>query len=285
MGFYLSILTFTFITIIGVTGIFLITGLTGLFSLGQASFMAIGAYTAGILMIKFQVPFVVATILAILVGLLFGLVVGLPTLRLRRDYIALVTFGFGEAVIAILNNLTSITGGAMGLSGIPMKTNFTLALISAIVCIIFARNYKYSKYGRQCMALKSDELAAKAMGIDVKRVKLTTFLVASGLTAYAGVLYGSFTTYVDPSTFGWTRSAEWIIILFFGGLNSLTGAIFSSLALGSLPELLRFASSWRLVIYAVIVLLILNFRPTGIFGEYELNLKTLKKDLLRTNRK
>jgi len=270
MGLIVSVLIFTSISIIGVLGVFFITGLTGMFSLGQASFMAIGAYSSGILVTQFNLPFPLAIIAGIALGVLFGFIVGLPTIRLRTDYIALVTFGFGEAIIAILNNMTNITGGAMGLSGIPNYTTLPLALGSAAFCVFLAVNFKYSKFGRQCIALKNDELAARSMGIHVERIKMTTFLLAAGITAYAGVLYGFYTTYVDPGIFNWNRSAEWIIMVFFGGMGSITGAIVSSVILGTLPEILRFASEWRIVLYCVIVLLVINFRPMGMFGEREL---------------
>jgi branched-chain amino acid transport system permease protein len=276
MSFLVSVLTFTAINLIGVMGVFVLTGMTGLFSLGQASFMAIGAYGAGVLVVLFKIPFIIAVSLAMIAALVFGYVVGMPTIRLRRDYIALVTFGFGEAIIAILNNTTNITGGAMGLSGIPQHTTLTGALISALAALWLVRNFKYSKYGRQCLALKSDELAAKAMGIDVNRIKLVTFLFSAALTSYAGVLYGFYTTYVDPGLFDWTRSAEWIIIVFFGGIGSLTGAVVSAVVLGMLPEALRFASEWRIFLYSVIVIVVINFRPKGMFGEWELNPRSLR---------
>jgi len=279
MSFIISVITFTSINIISVLGVFLITGMTGLFSLGQASFMAIGAYIAGMLVIKLGFPFPIAIIIAVISGIIFGLIVGLPTVRLRRDYIALVTFGFGEAIIAVLNNTVNVTGGAMGLCGIPKYTTMWLAIGSMVFCIFLVINFKYSKFGRQCMALKSDEIAAKSTGINVAKVKLITFLFTSALTSYAGVLYGFYTTYIDPSFFGWTRSAEWIIIVFFGGVNSLTGTIFSAIVLGTLPEILRFASEWRIFVYCTIVILIINFRPAGIFGEYELNIKTFESDI------
>ncbi|HWR41887.1 branched-chain amino acid ABC transporter permease [Sporomusa sp.] len=276
MEYILSSLTFTGITLIGVLGVYLITGLTGLFSLGQAAFMAVGAYVSAVLVKTFDLPFPVAVIVAIAVGLLAGLLVGLPTVKLRRDYISLVTLGFGETIIAVLNNSTNITGGAMGLSGIPQITNFPIVLASVIVCLLIVISYKYSKYGRQCLALRSDELAAKAMGIDVNKLKLTTFLLASAMTSYAGVLYGFFTSYVEPGAYGWQVSAEWTIIVFVGGINSLTGTIVATILLTGLPELLRAASEWRIVVYCVIVLLIINFRPKGIFGEFEFSLKTIK---------
>jgi branched-chain amino acid transport system permease protein len=276
MNYIITTLTFTGITLIGVLGAYLVTGLTGLFSFGQAAFLAIGAYVSAVL-VKNAVPFPMAALLAIATGAGFGLIVGFPTVRLRRDYISLVTFGFGEAIIAVLNNSANATGGAMGLSGIPQYTSPVGVLLSVVACLFVVRNYKYSRYGRQCQALKSDELAAKAMGINVTRLKLVTFVLAAAMTSYAGVLYGFFTTYVEPGAFGWTVSAQWIIIVFVGGINSLTGAAVAAVFLTALPELLRAASEWRITIYCVIVLLIINLHPSGLFGDYEFSFKSLRR--------
>lgn len=272
MEFYLSIITFTLISIISVTGVYALTGLTGMFSLGQAVFMAIGAYAAATLVVKVGLPFGLAAVIAVTISVTIGFIVGLPIVRLRRDYISLMTLGFGEAITALLNQMVSLTGGANGFSGIPKQTTFSLTLISAMVCVALVAYFKKSKFGRQCIALKSDELAAKAMGINVPRIKMTVFLFSVALTAYAGVLYAFFTTYVEPGIFGWKKSAEWVIMVFFGGVNSLTGSIFSTVILTALPETLRFASEYRMVFYAVLVLLIINFKPAGLFGEYELTL-------------
>ncbi len=277
MEYVVSTLTFTGIALIGVLGAYMVTGLTGLFSFGQAAFLAIGAYVSAVLYKDVGLPLPVAALAAMIVGLGAGLLVGLPTVRLRRDYISLVTFGFGEAIIAVLNNTANITGGAMGLSGVPQHTGFVLVVVSVLVCIAVVISYKNSKYGRQCLALRNDELAAKSMGIDVERLKLLTFLIAAAMTSYAGVLYVFYTTYVEPGAFGWTVSAEWMIIVFVGGVNSLTGAVFATVLLTGLPEFLRFASEWRIAIYCVIVILILNFRPSGIFGEHEMSLRFLKR--------
>ena len=272
MNYYIEILTNVGISLIGVLSVFVISGMTGLFSLGQASFMAIGAYTAGILAKNTGLGMAPCLLLAVLVGGLFGFIIALPTVRLRRDYIALITFGFGQAVIAVLNNLTSITGGAMGLMSIPKYTTPLLVLISVIVISFLVWNLKKSRFGRQCMALKSDEIAARAMGINVNRIKLQAFVVASMITAYGGALYAFHTTYVDPTIFVWNRSAEWLIIVFFGGLNSLTGALLSGIVLGVLPELLRALSNLRIIIYSVLVLLVINFRPQGLLGAYEFSI-------------
>jgi branched-chain amino acid transport system permease protein len=275
--YLVSTLTFTGIALIGVLGTYMVTGLTGLFSFGQAAFLAIGAYVSAVLFKNLNFPLPFAAIVAMATGCAAGLIVGLPTVRLRRDYISLVTFGFGEAIIAVLNNTTNITGGATGLSGVPQKTGFLLVVVSLAVCLAIVISYKNSKYGRQCLALRSDELAARSMGINVERLKLVSFLIASVMTSFAGVLYVFYTTYVEPGAFGWVVSAEWMIIVFVGGVNSLTGAVVSTVLLTGLPEFLRFASEWRVAIYCIIVILILNFRPSGIFGEHELSLGWLRR--------
>lgn len=285
MNYYIEILTNVGISLIGVLSVFVISGMTGLFSLGQASFMAIGAYTAGLLAKNTSLGLAPCLLLAVIVGGLFGFIIALPTVRLRRDYIALITFGFGQAVIAVLNNLTSITGGAMGLMSIPKYTTPLLVLISVIVISFLVWNLKKSRFGRQCMALKSDEVAARAMGINVNRIKLQAFVVASMITAYGGALYAFHTTYVDPTIFVWNRSAEWLIIVFFGGLNSLTGALLSGVVLGVLPELLRALSNLRIIIYSVLVLLVINFRPQGLLGAYEFSITRLWNRICGVNMK
>ena len=281
MDYFLSTVVFTGITLVGVLGVYLITGLTGLFSLGQAAFMAIGGYVAAVLVKNLNVPVPLAVVAAIATGTLAGLLVGYPTVRLRRDYISLVTLGFGEAIVAVLNNSANITGGAMGISGIPQLTTLPVLGVSVVVCLAIVILYKNSKYGRQCLALRSDELAAKSMGIDVCRIKLVTFLLASAITSYSGVLFGFYTTYLEPAAFNWVISAEWTIIVFVGGVNSLTGAVLATILLSGLPELLRFAAEWRIAIYCVIVLLIINYRTSGIMGECELTWSAVQRLWMR----
>jgi len=258
------------ITITAVVGVYILTGLTGMFSLGQAAFMAIGAYTSGILVVRYGFPFPAACILAILITVLIGFIVGLPTVRLRQDYISLVTLGFGEAITSFLNQSVQLTGGASGFSGIPPITTLPLALVSTIIVIAIVVWFKTSKYGRQCIAVRNDPLAAGAVGVNVARIRMIAFLFSVAVSAWAGCLYAFFTCYVDPSGFGWRKSADWVIMVFFGGVNSLTGAIFAALLLTGLPELLRFLAYYRTIIYAALVILIINFKPEGIFGQWEL---------------
>jgi branched-chain amino acid transport system permease protein len=281
---YASIFIQIFITMTSVVGVFVLTGMTGMFSLGQAAFMAIGAYMSGILVVNGGLPFPLACVIAVATAVGIGFLVGLPTVRLRRDYISLVTLGFGEAINALLNRMTKITGGAAGFSGIPRKTTFTLALVSVVAVIMLVRWFKLSKYGRQCVAVRSDELAAKAVGINVPRIKMIAFLLSVAVTAYAGCMYAFFTTYVDPSVFGWKTSADWVIMVFFGGASSLTGAVLAAVILSGLPELLRVLAEYRSIFYAVLVLLVINFKPAGLLGGWELTPANLRKLFTRRER-
>ena len=270
-----NVLTQVFITLIAVSGIYVLTGLTGMFSLGQAAFMAIGSYVSGLLVIRAHVPFALAALLAVAGATLIGYVIGYPVVRLRRDYISLVTLGFGEAIAALLNRMTTLTGGASGLTGIPRLVGLPLAFVSAVLAIALAAFFKTSKYGRQCIALKGDELAAKAMGINVTRVKMIAFLLSVALTSYSGVLYAFYMSYVDPTGFGWKKS----------GVNSLTGSTLGAFILSALPQALRGLQNYRYVIYAVLVLLILNFKPSGLLGEWELTPRNLQQAFAKLGKK
>ena len=271
-----NILTQVFITLIAVSGVYVLTGLTGMFSLGQAAFMAIGAYASGLLVIRAHIPFVLACIIAVAMATGIGFLIGYPVVRLRRDYISLVTLGFGEAIAALLNRMTTLTGGANGLTGIPRIVGLGITLVSAVAALTLVAFFKTSKYGRQCIALRGDELAAKAMGINVTKVKMTAFLLSVALTSYSGCLYAFYMSYVDPSGFGWKKSADWVIMVFFGGVNSLTGSTLGAFILSALPQVLRGLQNYRYVIYAVIVLIILNFKPSGLLGEWELSIRGIR---------
>lgn len=276
MDYALSVVTSISISMIGVLAVFIITGLSGMFSVGTASFMLIGAYTAGMLATSCGMPMPVGIIAGMGVGMLLAYAIGFPTVKLRMDYVALVTFGFGEAIVAFINNMTSVTGGALGLSGINKETTPVIALIALVAVIFVVYSYSKSKYGRQSIAIKNNPLAAAAMGINVNSIKLLSFVLAGGIAAFAGVLYVYHTTFVEPSGFGWLKSADWIIIVFVGGINSLTGAVLSGLLLCGLPEVLRSMGEWRIVIYCVIVLVIVNFRPQGLFGKFEFSIAGIR---------
>ena len=285
MRLSLYVLTQGCITLVSVCAIYILTGLTGMFSLGSAAFMAIGAYVSGLLVLKLGMNMYLAFLLAIIAAVAVGYVIGFPVVRLRRDYISLVTLGFGESIAQLILLLSQYTGGAFGLIGVPRKVNVGFTVIAAALAIALTALFKTSKYGRQCIAIKSDELAAKAMGINTSRVKMIAFLLSCGLTAFAGCMYAFYVGYVGPTDFGWKKSADWVIMVFFGGVNSLTGSIFGGAFLTFLPQYMQSLNKYRYIVYAVLVLFILNFKPNGIFGEWELTPRNMKKALKKFDRK
>ena len=178
MKLFLYVLTQVCITLVSVCGIYILTGLTGMFSLGSAAFMAIGAYISGLLVLKAGLNMFAAFAAAIIFSVIIGYVIGFPIVRLRRDYISLVTLGFGESIAQLILLLSQYTGGAFGLIGVPRRVDVWFTLISAIIVITLTAFFKTSKFGRQCIAVKSDELAAQAMGINAARIKMTAFLTS-----------------------------------------------------------------------------------------------------------
>jgi len=263
--FYLKVLEITSLYTILVLGVYLMTGLTGLFSLGQGGFVSIGAYTAAIAYMRFGVPFPLALALAVIMGAVLGFLVGIPTLRLRRDYFLLVTFGLGEMVRAGLLYLAQLTGGALGMAGLPKRVGLPLILVSIGIITFITYSLKRSRFGRDCIAIRDDELAASMMGINVYAHKMKVFMISSAITAYGGALYAFDILFIEPNLFNWLESAKLIIITFVGGLNSIAGVIAASAIYYSFGEFFRFIDVWRDVLLAVVVVLVIIFRPGGLF--------------------
>lgn len=275
MEFYIKVLEITCLHTILVLGAYLMTGLTGLFSLGQGGFVSIGAYTAAIAFLHFNVPFPIAILMAVLMGSVVGFLIGIPTLRLHRDYFLLVTFGFGEMVRAALLHLAQLTGGGLGIAGIPKRVGLPMILVSILFITFLIYNLKRSRFGRNCIAIRDDELAASLMGINVYSHKMKVFILSSAITSYGGALYAFLIMFIEPNLFNWLESAKLIIITFVGGVNSIIGAIIASVIYYSFGEFFRFVDVWRDVLLALAVLFVTIFRPGGIFGSWELSLKNL----------
>jgi branched-chain amino acid transport system permease protein len=270
MSYYTDLATLIGIQIIAVVGVFAISGLTGLMSMGQGGFMAIGAYTAVLTHMRLGVPWLLAVALGVVAVCAVSPIVGYPSLRLRRDFFAIATFGFGEAVTALGRMFTQLTGGTMGMSGIPRFTNLGIVLVAVGLSIFMAANLKNSRLGRNSLAIRSDELSAEAAGIDVFGHKMRVFVFGASLAGLAGGLQAFFIHYMDPMIFNVWTSVEQVVLVYFGGINSLTGCVVSTLLLSALPEAFRFARLWRVVIYSVFVVAILNMRPQGLLGDHEL---------------
>jgi branched-chain amino acid transport system permease protein len=275
MYFFRIVVETTLISSMFVLAVYLMTGLTGLFSLGQGAFISLGAYTAAIATLSFKISPPAAMVLAIFMGVLSGLVIGIPTLKLRRDYFLLITFGFGEMVRNLLLWMAQLTGGAMGIAGIPRAAGLPLIAASVVVILFLISNLKKSNFMRNCIAIRDDELAAQAMGINVYGHKLKVFILAATISSYGGALFAFNIMFVEPGLFNWLDSARLIIIIFIGGINSLSGAFIMAIFYYTFGEVFRFASVWRDVILAVIVICVNIFRPQGIFGSWEFSFRWL----------
>ena len=275
MYFFLTVAETTLISSIFVLSVYLMSGLTGLFSLGQGAFIALGAYTAAIAVRNFGISPPIAMAMAAFMGVVSGLVIGIPTLKLRRDYFLLITFGFSEMVRNLLLWMAQLTGGAMGIAGIPKAAGLPLIVISVLVILFIISNLKKSNFMRNCIAIRDDELAAQAMGINVYGHKLKVFILSSAICAYGGALFAFNIMFIEPGIFNWLDSARLIIIIFIGGINSLSGAFIMACFYYTFGEAFRFLNVWRDVFLAVIVICVNIFRPQGLFGSWEFSFRWL----------
>ncbi|MBF7097063.1 branched-chain amino acid ABC transporter permease [Alkalibacter mobilis] len=279
--YYQGIIVFICINIIVAGSLNLTLGFLGQLALGHAGFMAVGAYSSALLSIylrSLELPVIMHLGTALLFGGLIsgiiGYLIGLPALRLRGDYLAIITLGFGEIIRVVINNL-KFTGGAQGLSGIPKIANFTNAYWIAVVVLAFLYALIRSRHGRAIISIREDEIAAEAVGIDTVKYKALGFTISAFFAGIGGGLFAHYMAYLDPSIFNFMKSVEIVVIVVLGGMGSLTGTILASAVLTSLPELLRNFSEYRLLIYSFVLVVMMIFRPQGIFGTAEFSLKNL----------
>jgi branched-chain amino acid transport system permease protein len=200
-----------------------------------------------------------------------GIVIGLPALRLKGDYLAIITLGFGEIIRVIILNL-KFTGGAFGLKGIGRQTTVTWVYISVLVTLYVISALIKSRHGRAILSIREDEIAAEASGIPTTHYKVLAFTVSAGFAGVAGGLYAHHLSILDPSTFGFMRSVEILVIVVLGGLGSIFGSVISAAVLTVLPELLREFAQYRMVIYSLLLVTVMIFKPSGLCGRYEFSL-------------
>jgi branched-chain amino acid transport system permease protein len=253
-----------------------ITGVTGQLSLGQAGFMAIGAYSCISFTVDLGLPLPVSLLLAALLTAFFGFLIGFPTLKLTGDYLAIVTLGFGEIIRVILTNLRNLTGGANGrrfTTGLVLYPHLAFLTVTAVlaVILILLQNFLRSSYGRAILAVREDEVAANANGIGVFRYKMAGFVIASFIAGVGGCLYAMVIGFVKPDVASFTKSIDYLIFVVLGGMGSMTGAILAAYVLTYLQEFLRFLQDYRLVIYPLILIFVMLFRPQGLLGMKELS--------------
>jgi len=271
--YYFQILIYIGINIILASSLNLINGFAGQFSLGHAGFMAVGAYTSAVMTTELHVAgnaFLNAPIYALallsggIVAAIFGLVVGIPSLRLKGDYLAITTLGFGEIIRVIVQNLDFL-GGARGFTGIPKLANFFWVFSIVAILIFLISNLVNSTYGKTFLAVRDDEIAAEAVGISSTRVKVVAFVTGAFFAGMAGALYANFVTYINPAQFSFLKSFEIVVMVIIGGMGSILGVILSAILLTILPEMLRTVAQYRMVIYSLLLIVIMITRPRGLF--------------------
>jgi branched-chain amino acid transport system permease protein len=255
----------------------MIVGITGQLSLGQAGFLAIGAYSCIFFNFDVGLPLPLAALCAVLVTTLAGFLIGFPVLKLTGDYLAIVTLGFGEIIRVVFINLKTLTGGPNGrtfptaivLNG---ELAFMLTTITLIVILALLQNFLRSSYGRAIKACREDEIAANANGITIFRYKMLGFVTAAFIAGIGGCLYAMVNGFVKPDVAQFLRSIDFLIYVVLGGMGSMTGSILSAYVLTYVQEFLRFLQDYRLLIYPVILILVMLFRPKGLLGMKEFSI-------------
>ena len=271
-----EVMTNTFFYIILALGLNIVIGYAGLVDLGYAAFFAVGAYTTGILM-KLGIDFWLTIPIAVIFCIIAGIIIGGPTLRLRSDYLAIVTLGFGEITRIVARNL-KITGGASGLVGIQRPSIFGHKLyqvtdfyytffILVILAVIIAHRLHNSRLGRAWQYIREDEDAAEAMGIDPVRIKLYAYMIGAAFGGVAGAFFAVKMTAISPETFAFTQSAMILLAVILGGMGKIPGAILGAVFLVIFPEVLRGIGQMRMLIFGILLVIIMVFRPQGLWPE------------------
>jgi len=274
VGYLSTICVLGCINIIAVLGMAVLTGYTGLFSIGHAGFMAVGAYMSAALFLQWHVPFLLAVPIGGLIAGASSFIIGYPAFRgrgkLRGDYFAIATLGFSEAVRLLFNTTYPVFGGAYGLNGIPAFTTLPVAIGVTLLALLGAHNLMTSQHGKVCIAVGQDEVAAQMMGVNLLRTKMSALFISAVYAGIAGGLFGFYMTYLSPNNFGIGKSSDLLAAVVFGGMQSLVGPLVTAFLLVAMPEVLRFLTDWRLVIYGVLFVVVMIYRPQGLFGYREM---------------
>jgi branched-chain amino acid transport system permease protein len=299
-GYILHIINQSLIFVILAVSLNLINGITGQFSLGHMGFAAVGAYASGVIttLIFKAAPgtfsgyslFLMSIFVGGFAAALVGVIIGFPSLRLKGDYLAIVTLGFGEIIRTVLNNIAYV-GGPRGLLGIPKFSNFTVIYIVAFLSFVVIRNLLESSHGRAMLSIRENELAAELVGIDTTRYKVTAFAMGAFFAGIAGALFGHLIQIAHPTQFGFLGSIMVLIMVYTGGVGSITGSVIAAFALTFLSEGLRIVidaaadatglpigGEWRMVIYALLLVFVMLFRTEGLMGMREAKFIVIAED-------
>lgn len=267
---YTSLLVPIGINVMLAVSLNLITGFLGELTLGHAGFMSIGAYVGALITLNLQAPAYLAFTIALLAGgivaAFFGFIIGMPVLRLNGDYLAIVTLGFGEIIKSVLNSL-KITNGAKGLTGIPVYSNYknyTLVFVLVVITVVAITNLVHSRHGRAICAIRDNSIATESIGIKVSKYKVMAFVVSAFFAGVAGVIYAHNVSILKPTTFDYNKSIEILVIVVLGGMGSIKGSVIAAVILTVLPELLRGADDFRMLLYAIVLIVIMLFNNSKI---------------------
>jgi len=264
------------INIILAVSLNLINGFTGQFSIGHAGFMAVGAYVGAVLTVKLQLPFIVAILGGAGAAGFLGFLIGLPTLRLDGDYLAIATLGLGEIIRITILNIPYV-GGASGFMGIPRYTTFTWVFFMTVFTVFFIRNFINSTHGRACISVRENQIAAEAMGIDTTKYKVMAFTMGAAFAGVAGALFAHYFYIAHPASFTFMKSFDILTIVVLGGLGSLSGSITAAILLTFISAALASYPEWRMIIYSLMLIILMLYRPQGLFGNKEISLKLFSR--------
>ncbi|MET3319961.1 UNVERIFIED_ORG: branched-chain amino acid transport system permease protein [Peribacillus simplex] len=266
--FYINTLMFIGINIMLATSLHLIIGITGQFSIGHAGFLAVGAYASAVMTMKLELPFIIALLAGGILAAVAGMVIGIPSLRLKGDYLAIATLGFGEIVRIVLLNIDYV-GGASGMQ-VSHLTTWPWVFACVMITIIVIRNFTNSTHGRACISVREDETAADAMGINTTYYKVAAFVIGAFFAGVAGSLYAHNFYIIQPSNFGFLKSFDILIFVVLGGLGSLSGSVLAAILLTIVTTFLQDYPETRMIIYSLVLILMMIFRPQGLMGTREI---------------
>lgn len=255
------------INVILAVSLHLVIGITGQFSIGHAGFLAVGAYISAIFTTNLGWPFPVALLIGAFVAAIAGLIVGIPTLRLKGDYLAIATLGFAEIIRIVFLNIDYV-GGAAGMQ-VDYLTTWSYAFFAVLITIVVISNFTNSRHGRACIAVREDEIAADAMGINTTFYKVLAFAIGSFFAGLAGGLFSHNFFIIQPSQFGFLKSFDILIYVVLGGLGSLSGAIIAAILLTIISLYLQDFPETRMIIYSLVLIIVMLYRPSGLMGTKE----------------
>ena len=267
-SYYSNTLILMAINIILAVSLHLVIGITGQFSIGHAGFLAVGAYISAIITMKLDLPFIVGIIAAGIIATLAGLIVGIPTLRLRGDYLAIATLGFAEIIRIIFLNIDYV-GGAAGMQ-VSHYTTWTSAFVCLVITILVISNFTNSRHGRACISIRENEVASDAMGINTTFYKVAAFAIGAFFAGVAGALYAHNFYIIQPVNFGFLKSFDILIFVVLGGLGSLSGSVIAAILLTIVSTYLQGFPETRMIIYSLVLILVMLYRPQGLMGTREI---------------